>query len=84
MGTAKPYFIFPGYAFVAYPNRGLDPSKERFVIPDTQTIIRGALRYQGIPEDIRVLVDAEQDTFRQSVSWKEATQKIEGPRRHYL
>ncbi|CRK21685.1 hypothetical protein BN1708_017890, partial [Verticillium longisporum] len=21
MGTAKPYFIYPGYAFVAYPNR---------------------------------------------------------------
>lgn len=25
MGTAKPYFIYPGYAFVAYPNRDSTP-----------------------------------------------------------
>jgi saccharopine dehydrogenase (NADP+, L-glutamate forming) len=28
MGMAKPYFIYPGYAFVAYPNRDSTPYKE--------------------------------------------------------
>lgn len=84
MGTAKPYFIYPGYAFVAYPNRDSTPYKERYNIPEAQTIIRGTLRYQGFPEFIRVLVeigfldDAEQDTFKQPTTWKEATQKIVG------
>ncbi|KAI1076266.1 Saccharopine dehydrogenase [Whalleya microplaca] len=84
MGTAKPYFIYPGYAFVAYPNRDSTPYKERYNIPEAQTIIRGTLRYQGFPQFIRVLVeigfldDAEQDAFKQPISWKEATQKILG------
>jgi saccharopine dehydrogenase (NADP+, L-glutamate forming) len=39
MGTAKPYFIYPGYAFVAYPNRDSIPYKERYNIPEAQTII---------------------------------------------
>jgi saccharopine dehydrogenase (NADP+, L-glutamate forming) len=33
MGTVKPYFIYPGYAFVAYPNRDSTPYKERYNIP---------------------------------------------------
>ncbi|KAI1391201.1 Saccharopine dehydrogenase [Hypoxylon trugodes] len=84
MGTAKPYFIYPGYAFVAYPNRDSTPYKERYNIPEAQTIVRGTLRYQGFPQFIRVLVDigfledAEHDIFKQSVSWKEATQKVLG------
>lgn len=84
MGTAKPYFIYPGYAFVAYPNRDSTPYKERYNIPEAQTIIRGTLRYQGFPQFIRVLVDigflddTEQDVLKQAVSWKEATQKILG------
>ncbi|KAI1404577.1 Saccharopine dehydrogenase [Hypoxylon fuscum] len=84
MGTAKPYFIYPGYAFVAYPNRDSTPYKERYNIPEAQTIVRGTLRYQGFPEFIRVLVeigfldDVEQEIFKQSITWKEATQKIVG------
>ncbi|OTA61090.1 Saccharopine dehydrogenase [Hypoxylon sp. EC38] len=84
MGTAKPYFIYPGFAFVAYPNRDSTPYKERYNIPEAQTIIRGTLRYQGFPEFIRVLVeigfleDAEQDALKQPITWKEATQKILG------
>ncbi len=31
MGEAKPYHIYPGFAFVAYPNRDSTPYKERFV-----------------------------------------------------
>jgi len=82
MGTAKPYFIYPGYAFVAYPNRDSTPYKERYNIPEAQTIIRGTLRYQGFPEFVRVLVDMgflsdeEQSYLKESISWKEATQKI--------
>ncbi|KAF4632357.1 hypothetical protein G7Y89_g5771 [Cudoniella acicularis] len=34
MGTAKPYFIYPGFAFVAYPNRDSSPYKERYNIPE--------------------------------------------------
>jgi saccharopine dehydrogenase (NADP+, L-glutamate forming) len=57
MAEAKPYFIYPGYAFVAYPNRDSTPYKERYNIPECQTIIRGTLRYQGFPEYIKCLVD---------------------------
>ncbi|APA08296.1 hypothetical protein SS1G_13213 [Sclerotinia sclerotiorum 1980 UF-70] len=81
MGTAKPYFIYPGFAFVAYPNRDSTPYKERYNIPEAQTIIRGTLRYQGFPEFIRVLVDMgflsdEDKGFSEPISWKEATQKV--------
>lgn len=82
MGTAKPYFIYPGYAFVAYPNRDSTPYKERYGIPEAQTIIRGTLRYQGFPEFVRVLVDMgflndeEDAALKEAIPWKEATQRI--------
>ncbi|OCL11191.1 saccharopine dehydrogenase-like protein [Glonium stellatum] len=84
MGTAKPYFIYPGYAFVAYPNRDSTPYRERYNIPEAQTIVRGTLRYQGFPEFVRCLVDMgflseeERDFLKpgQKLSWKEATAKI--------
>ena len=85
MGTAKPYFIYPGFAFVAYPNRDSTPYKERYDIPEAQTLIRGTLRYQGFPEFVRVLVDIgflseeTHDFLKASdkpLSWAEATQKI--------
>jgi saccharopine dehydrogenase (NADP+, L-glutamate forming) len=84
MAAAKPYFIYPGYAFVAYPNRDSTPYKERYNIPEAQTIVRGTLRYQGFPEFIKTLVeigfldDIERDILKQSVSWKEATKAILG------
>lgn len=56
MATAKPYFIYPGFALVAYPNRDSTPYKERYNIPEAETIIRGTLRYQGFPEFIKCLV----------------------------
>ncbi|MCJ1362973.1 Saccharopine dehydrogenase [NADP(+), L-glutamate-forming] [Acarospora aff. strigata] len=85
MSTAKPYFIYPGYAFVAYPNRDSTPYRERYNIPEAQTIIRGTLRYQGFPEFVRTLVDIgflsddSKDFLQpsaQSLSWKDATAKI--------
>ncbi|PGH10620.1 saccharopine dehydrogenase [NADP+, L-glutamate-forming] [Polytolypa hystricis UAMH7299] len=87
MGAAKPYFIYPGYAFVAYPNRDSTAYKKLYNIPEAQTVIRGTLRYQGFPQMIRVLVDIgflsdeAQEYLKPSdnpVSWKEATQKILG------
>ncbi|KAM0335802.1 hypothetical protein ACHAQA_000852 [Verticillium albo-atrum] len=84
MGTAKPYFIYPGYAFVAYPNRDSTPYKERYNIPEAETIIRGTLRYQGFPQFIRVLVeigfldDTAQDALAKDQPWKEATKTIVG------
>ena len=82
MRAAKPYFIYPGFAFVAYPNRDSTPYRERYNIPEAQTIIRGSLRYQGFPEFIRVLVDMgmlsedKQSFLEKPITWKEATRKI--------
>jgi saccharopine dehydrogenase (NADP+, L-glutamate forming) len=85
MESAKPYPIYPGFAFVAYPNRDSTEYKERYHIPEAQTVIRGTLRYQGFPEFIRVLVDIgflsgdEQDFLNPSnspLSWKAATKQI--------
>ncbi|KAF2205136.1 saccharopine dehydrogenase-like protein [Delitschia confertaspora ATCC 74209] len=89
MSTAKPYYIYPGYAFVAYPNRDSTPYRERYNIPEAQTIIRGTLRYQGFPEFVKCLVDmgflSEEskdylsETSKSSpITWKEATAKVVG------
>jgi saccharopine dehydrogenase (NADP+, L-glutamate forming) len=84
MGTAKPYFIYPGYAFVAYPNRDSTPYRERYSIPEAQTIVRGTLRYQGFPQFIRVLVEVgfldetPRDFLSKPVPWREATAAIVG------
>jgi saccharopine dehydrogenase (NADP+, L-glutamate forming) len=86
MAEAKPYFIYPGYSFVCYPNRDSTPYKERYNIPEAQTIIRGTLRYQGFPEYIKTLVDIgflvedPKDFLKEGEqrSWKDATAKIIG------
>ncbi|KAJ5476400.1 hypothetical protein N7475_002129 [Penicillium sp. IBT 31633x] len=84
MATAKPFFIYPGFAFVGYPNRDSTPFKERYGTPEAQTLIRGTLRYQGFPEMIKVLVDigflndAPNSVFDKATSWKEATKQVLG------
>lgn len=87
MGTAKPYFIYPGYSFVCYPNRDSTPYTKRYDMPECQTLIRGTLRYQGFPEFIKCLVDMgflsdeERDFLKEDaadLTWKEATAKIMG------
>ncbi|KAF2012614.1 Saccharopine dehydrogenase [Aaosphaeria arxii CBS 175.79] len=84
MAEAKPYFIYPGFAFVAYPNRDSTPYNERYNIPEAQTIVRGTLRYQGFPEYIKALVDigflsdAENAALKEKRTWKSATAKIVG------
>lgn len=84
MKTAKPYFIYPGYAFVAYPNRDSTPYKERYQIPEAQNLVRGTLRYQGFPEFVKVLVDLgflsdePADFLKEAIPWNEALAKITG------
>ena len=84
MSTAKPYFIYPGFAFIAYPNRDSTPYRERYNIPEAQTVIRGTLRYQGFADFIRVLVDIgflsedKHDFLTKPIPWSEATQKVLG------
>lgn len=34
-------YLHPGFAFVAYPNRDSTPYKERYNIPEAETILRG-------------------------------------------
>ncbi len=87
MATAKPFHTgYQGYAFVAYPNRDSTPYRERYAIPECQTIIRGTLRYAGFPEFVKVLVDIgflsdkEVDFLKddKNLTWKEATAKTLG------
>ncbi|CAL5874708.1 uncharacterized protein PFLUO_LOCUS9009 [Penicillium psychrofluorescens] len=84
MATAKPYFIYPGFAFVGYPNRDSTPFREKYDIPEAQTVIRGTLRYQGFPEMIKVLVDTgflsdeANPVFDKPIAWKEATKALLG------
>ncbi|KAJ5190751.1 Saccharopine dehydrogenase [Penicillium cinerascens] len=84
MATAKPYFIYPGFAFVGYPNRDSTPFRERYNIPEAQTLVRGTLRFQGFPEMIKVLVDIgflndeSNAVFDKATSWKEATRQVLG------
>ncbi|EMC97322.1 hypothetical protein BAUCODRAFT_33041 [Baudoinia panamericana UAMH 10762] len=89
MSTARPYLIYPGYAFEAYPNRDSTPFRERYNIPEAQTVIRGTLRYQGNPAFVQALRDIgmlneEEQSFLKAAdeealpSWREAFAKIVG------
>ncbi|EGV66457.1 saccharopine dehydrogenase (NADP+, L-glutamate-forming) [Yamadazyma tenuis] len=84
MSTARPYFIYPGYALVCYPNRDSTTYKELYNIPEAKTVIRGTLRYQGFPEFIKVFVDLgllkddATEIFSSEVAWNEALSKYIG------
>ncbi|KAF4622445.1 hypothetical protein D9613_009595 [Agrocybe pediades] len=84
MAHAKPYFITPAFAFVAYPNRDSTPFRTFYNIPEAETVIRCNLRYQGFPEFIQALValnwlDASQkDWLVEGLTWAEVTQKAIG------
>lgn len=79
MKHAKPYYISPAYAFVAYPNRDSTPFREWYNIPEARTVIRGTLRYQGFPEFISALVklgwldDSRKEWLKEGISFAEAT-----------
>ena len=57
MAHANPYFISPAFAFVAYPNRDSTAFREKYLIPEAKTVVRGTLRYQGFPAFIKAFVD---------------------------
>jgi saccharopine dehydrogenase (NADP+, L-glutamate forming) len=87
MASAKPCLIYPGFAFVAYPNRDSPPYRERYNIPEAQALICGTSWYQGFPEFVKVLVDIgflseeEQPFLKPSnkpLSWAKAMRKIIG------
>jgi saccharopine dehydrogenase (NADP+, L-glutamate forming) len=86
MKAAVPYFIYPGYAFVSYPNRDSTEYKSRYGIPEAGTVIRGTLRYQGFPEFVKVLVDIgflsdEPKDFLtpdSKIAWKDAFARVLG------
>jgi spermidine synthase len=84
MGYAKPYFISPAFAFVAYPNRNSVPFREFYNIPEAETVVRGTLRYAGFPEFIKALVqlgwlNAEpKEWLKEGLTWKEVSQKVVG------
>ena len=84
MASAKPYFIYPGFAFVCYPNRDSTLFKELYHIPEAETVIRGTLRYQGFPEFVKSLVDIgflkedANEIFSKPTPWNEALQQYLG------
>ena len=84
MSSAEPYLVYPGYAFEAYPNRDSTPFRERYSIPEAQTVIRGTLRYQGNPafvqtlRDLGMLSEDQHDFLKSEIPWKEAFAKIIG------
>ena len=84
MATAKPYYISPPYAFVAFPNQNSVPFREFYGIPEVHTVIRGSLRYQGCPEFIQSLVSLglpsadEKNWLKDGLSWAQALQKAIG------
>jgi len=84
MSVAKPYFISPAFAFVAYPNRDSVPFKEWYNIPEAETVVRGTLRYQGFPEFIGALVElgwldaGKKEWLKDGLTWAEVMQKTIG------
>jgi saccharopine dehydrogenase-like NADP-dependent oxidoreductase len=84
MALARPYYISPAFAFVAYPNRNSAPYRKWYNIPEADTVVRGTLRYQGFPEFIRALVqlgwlDAEpKEWIKEGLTWADATKRAVG------
>lgn len=87
MEAAKPYPGYPGYSFVAYPNGNSVPYRERYGIPEADTIIRGTLRYSVFPKmastfrDLGFLSEEKVDyldSTKEPVSWAEALANVTG------
>jgi saccharopine dehydrogenase (NADP+, L-glutamate forming) len=87
MNSAKPFHTgYQGYNFVAYPNRDSTVYRQRYAIPEAETVIRGTLRYAGFPEFVKVILDigylsdADVDYLKDdtNITWKELTAKLLG------
>ncbi|KAI8983224.1 saccharopine dehydrogenase [Trametes punicea] len=81
MDTARPSFITPALALVAFPNRDSVPLREVYGIPEAETVVRGSLRYQGFPEFVKALgklglLDTERKPWlREGLTWADITQR---------
>ena len=84
MDSAKPWYIYPAFAFVGYPNRDSTPYTQRYNIPECKNLVRGTLRYQGFPQFIKALVslgflnDDNVDYLQadaEPISWKQVLAK---------
>ena len=79
MSSARPYFISPAFALVAFPNRNSVPFRVFYGIPEAETVMRGSLRYQGFPEFVRALVTLglldvkKRSWLRDGLTWAELT-----------
>ncbi|CAG8593650.1 6280_t:CDS:10 [Cetraspora pellucida] len=74
MSSAKPYFIYPAFAFWAYANRDSTPFKEFYNIPEAKTIIR-------VLVDIGMLDDSEKNYLfpgAPEIAWKDVLAKALG------
>jgi saccharopine dehydrogenase (NADP+, L-glutamate forming) len=81
MKSAKPYFSgYPAFAFVGYPNRDSTPYSKRYNIPESQTVLRGTLRYHGFPTFVQAMVHlgmldtTEQDCYKTgapAITWRQ-------------
>ncbi|CAJ0629275.1 5022_t:CDS:10 [Entrophospora sp. SA101] len=85
MESAKPYLIYPAFAFLCYPNRDSTPFREFYKIPEAKTILRGTLRYQGFTNFSKVLLDigmfddSEKDYLLPSspdIAWRDVLAKV--------
>ncbi|KAF9069486.1 spermidine synthase [Rhodocollybia butyracea] len=85
MAEAKPYYISPAYAFVAYPNRDSTPFRDYYRINgegEGETCVRSNLRYQGFPEFIKALVQVGwlngegQEWLKQGLTWVQVLSKM--------
>jgi spermidine synthase / saccharopine dehydrogenase (NADP+, L-glutamate-forming) len=84
MAQARPYFISPAFAFVAYPNRNSTQFREFYGIPEADTVIRGTLRYQGFPEFVKALVQLgwlsleKKDWLIEGLTWADVMKRAIG------
>ena len=84
MSVARPYFITPAFAFVAYPNRNSVPFRDFYAIPEAETVVRGTLRYQGFPAFVQALVALgwlnmeTKPWLKEGMTWAEIFQQAVG------
>ncbi|CAG8806369.1 35829_t:CDS:2, partial [Racocetra persica] len=75
MLSAKPYFIYPAFAFWAYPNRDSTPFREFYNIPEAKT---GFTSFVKVLVDIGLLDDSEKDYLSpgaSEIAWNDVLAK---------
>ena len=84
MGVAKPYYVTPAFAFVAYPNRNSVPFRKYCNIRKAETAVRGTLRYRGFPQFVQTFkalgwMDIQRKAWlKEGMTWAEVFQQAIG------